>query len=54
MTGLTRQAIRVMHGASSRSTFLLDHAGFRRFSMSGDTVEDSLATRVGLLLRAIS
>jgi RNA polymerase sigma factor (sigma-70 family) len=28
---------------------MLDDAGFRRFRMNGDTVEDSLATRVGLL-----
>jgi RNA polymerase sigma factor (sigma-70 family) len=39
----------VMHGARSRSTFLLDDVGFRRCSMTGGTVEDSLATRAGRL-----
>jgi RNA polymerase sigma factor (sigma-70 family) len=38
-----------MRGARSRSIFLLDDVGFRRFRMNGGTVEDSLATRAGRL-----
>jgi RNA polymerase sigma factor (sigma-70 family) len=38
-----------MRGALSRSTFLLDDIGFRRFRMNGGTMEESLATRAGRL-----